>query len=68
MVRPVQDALIPGDHRLLPDGPQGAFQGEQIAHPVVDDGDHPSPPSKRMSTARAWAVRPSSRAKRLTFR
>ena len=70
VIRLVQHLLVPGDHRFRPDGGEGTFQGEQVAHPVVDDGDHfpASFSSKRISTARAWAVRPSFLANRLTWR
>ena len=63
-----EDRSVPGDHGLPADGRQGALEGEQVTHPVVDDGDHASPPSNRISTALAWASRPSLRANRLTFR
>ena len=70
VIRPVQFLLVPGDHRLLSDGGQRAFQRKKVSYSIVDHRDHcaPSSPSNRISTARAWAVSPSRRANSPTFR
>ena len=44
LVRPADHRRVGGHHRLLPDGGEGALQGEQVAHAIVNDRYHHSIP------------------------
>ena len=52
---------VPGDRGLRADGGQGALQGEQVPHAVVDDGDHYSTPLvEGISWENRWSMADAS--------